>query len=63
MIGLYLPDKYGHREFADGKLIWESYTYDMNFIHLVKFHGDIAKRNRDKLKNDIIPYSKQFTKY
>ena len=60
--GLYLPDKYGHLEFADGKLIWESYTYDMNFIHPVKFHGDIAKRNREKLKNDIIPYSKQFTK-
>ena len=60
--GLYLPDKYGDRDFADGKLVWQNYKYDITFIHPVKFHGDIAKTNREKFKNDIIPYSKQFTK-
>ncbi len=60
--GLYLPDKYGYKNFADGKLVWENYKYDINFIHPVKFHGDVAKTNKEKLKNDIIPYSKQFTK-
>ncbi|CAB4026862.1 Hypothetical predicted protein [Paramuricea clavata] len=60
--GLYLPDKYGFRDFADGNLVWESYNYDVKFIHPVKFHGDIAKPNRDKLKDDLIPYSKRFTK-
>ena len=60
--GLYLPDKYGYIDFADGKFVWKNYNYDINFIHPVKFHGDIAKTNREKLKNDIIPYSKRFTK-
>jgi hypothetical protein len=60
--GFYLPDKYGYRSYADGKLVWESYNYDLEFIHPVKFHGDIAKMNREKLKNDVIPYSKRFTK-
>ena len=60
--GLYMPDKFGFRNFADGKLVWETYNYDVKFIHPVKFHGDIAKPNRDKLKDDLIPYSKRFTK-
>ena len=59
--GLYLPDMYGSIDFADGKLVWKNYDYDINFIHPVKFHGRVAKTNREKLENDIIPYSKQFT--
>jgi hypothetical protein len=60
--GLYLPTKYGYINFADGKLVWKNYNYDIKFIHPVKFHGDVAKTNREKLRNDIIPYSKRFTK-
>ena len=60
--GLYLPDKYGFLNFADGKKIWINYNYDIKFIHPVKFHGDIAKANRQKMTNEIIPHSKQFTK-
>jgi hypothetical protein len=60
--GLYLPDKYGSINFADGKLVWINYNYDIKFIHPVKFLGDVAKPNREKLENDIIPYSKRFTK-
>ena len=59
--GIYLPDKYGSIDFADGKLVWKNYNYDISFIHPVKFHGNVAKNNREKLKNDIIPYSKRFT--
>ena len=60
--GLYLPDKYGYINFADGKLVWKNYNYDIKFIHPVKFHGDVAKTNRKKLKDDIIPFSRRFTK-
>jgi hypothetical protein len=60
--GKYLPRKYGNVNFADGKLVWINYDYDMKFIHPVKFHGHVAKKNRQKLTNDIIPYSKRFTK-
>jgi hypothetical protein len=60
--GLYLPTLYGYINFADGKLVWKNYNYDIKFIHPVKFHGDVAKTNREKLRNDIIPYSKRFTK-
>jgi hypothetical protein len=58
---LYLPDKYGSINFADRKLVWKNYNYDIKFIHPVKFHGDEAKTNREKLENKIIPYSKGFT--
>lgn len=60
--GLYLPDKYGTINFADGKLVWKNYNYDIKFIHPVKFHGRMAKSNRDVLANVIVPYSKNFTK-
>ena len=61
--GLYLPDKYGYAYVTDaGKRIWESYTYDLNFIHPVKYHGEKSRRNREMLRNNIIPYSKRFTK-
>ncbi len=61
--GLYLPDKYGFRDFtkSGGKLVWENYKYDIYFTHPVKFHGDKAKEIRQKLRNEIIPYSKRFT--
>ena len=32
-------------------------NYDIKFIHPVKFHGDESKTNREKLENEIIPYS------
>lgn len=60
--GLYLPDKYGSIDFSDGKLVWKNYNYDLSLIHPVKYHGKIAEKNRKKLINDIIPYSKKFTK-
>ncbi len=60
--GLYLPDIYGSINFVDGKLVWKLYNYHISFIHPVKYHGDAAKNNRERLKNDIIPYSKRFTK-
>ncbi len=46
--GLYLLDKFGWIRSArhEGKLVWESYNYDINFIHPVKFNGDLAKANR-----------------
>ena len=60
--GLYLPDKYGSINFGDGNLVWKEYNPDLKFIHPVKFHGDIARKNREKLKGDIMNYSRQFTK-
>lgn len=60
--GVYLPDKYGSIDFADGKLVWKNYDTDINFIHPVKFHGEVARGNRKKLKGAIMRYSKQFTK-
>ena len=60
--GLYLPDKYGFLNFADGKKVWISYNYDIKFIHPVKFHGNVTKANKEKMRNEIIPHSKQFTK-
>lgn len=59
--GVYLPDQYGSIDFADGRLVWRNYDHDINFIHPVKLHGDRAKTNRERLKKDIIPYSKRFT--
>lgn len=60
--GIYLPDKYGSIDFSDGELVWKEYDTDINFIHPVKFEGDVAKRNREKLKGDIMNYSRQFVK-
>ena len=59
--GLYLPDKYGFLNFADGKKVWISYNYDIKFIHPVKFHGNITRANKEKMTNEIIPHSKRFT--
>ena len=60
--GFWMPDTYGNIDFADGNLISKHYNYEINFMHPVKYHGDVAKTNRERLKNDIIPYSKRFTK-
>lgn len=60
--GVYLPDMYGSIDFTDGKLVWPNYNYRINFIHPVKFQGDKARVNREKLKYEIGPFSKKFTK-
>ncbi|XP_046861748.1 uncharacterized protein LOC124455038 isoform X3 [Xenia sp. Carnegie-2017] len=56
--GTYLPDKYGFLNFADGKIVWENYNFDLYFIHPVKFHGEVAKTSQENLKKIVIPYSK-----
>ena len=56
--GIYLPDKFGSKNFADGKIVWENYNFDIYFMHPVKFHGEVAKTSRENLKKFVIPYSK-----
>ena len=58
--GFYLPTKYKYGEkYKSGEAFYETYSFDMTFIHPFKFSGTMKTANWNIFENVVMYYGEQ----